>query len=256
MTRVRQGDRIKGKYCIRCMVTGFQMSIPQDWSKDNPWTLLNGSSADLRPEPDRPMLQIETIEDVEPLDTQIGVFPKKTVPDALYDALFGQPDPTAAEVEAAGGDDAAALPMQTYAILEAAKLANLPELLERSGVEHRCLFKGAAYDELKDVAPWIVRMEEGNAFTRNLFTRSNAAWHLWDDELGIYVRSREGLDSIWRYFRKFTKVQDEDGKWFYFRFWEPAFIEFSLDILKDLDSGFGSRLDHPVTLLSFRTKLA
>lgn len=67
------------------------------------------------------MLHIETIEGVEPLDTQIGVFPKKTVPDALHDALFGQPDPTAAVVEAAGGD--AALPIQTYAILEAAKVA-------------------------------------------------------------------------------------------------------------------------------------
>ena len=25
---------------------------------------------------------------------------------------------------------------------------------------------------------------------------------------------------MWKHFRKFTKVQDEGGKWFYFRFWE------------------------------------
>lgn len=28
------------------------------------------------------------------------------------------------------------------------------------------------------------------------------------------------LDDMWRHFRKFTRIQDEDGKWFYFRFWE------------------------------------
>ncbi|MFD1796746.1 DUF4123 domain-containing protein [Paracoccus aurantiacus] len=196
------------------------MNIPQDQDSDDPWTLLPGSAAAGQSEPDRPVLQVDTIEGVEPLDTQIGVFPKKTVPDALHDALFGQPEPTAAEIKAAGGDPAAIPPMQTYAILDAAKVTNPLELLERSGLEHRCLFKGAAYDELKNVAPWIVRLEEGNAFTRNLFTRSDAHWHHWDKEPGICVRSRGTLDDMWKHFRKFTRVQDEDGNWLYWRFWD------------------------------------
>ena len=156
-------------------------------------------------------LPIDTIEDVDPLDLQLGVAELKTVPDALYEPLFGQPS---------------GAPLHTYAILDAAKVQNLPELLEVSGLKHRCLFKGDAYDELKDVAPWIVQLEDGNAFTRNLFTRSDAPWHLWDAEPGIYIRSGGTLDDMWTHFRKFTKVQDESGKWFYFRFWEPdGFIE-------------------------------
>ncbi len=71
--------------------------------------------------------------------------------------------------------------MLTYAILDAAKITNLPELLEASPLEHRCLFKGSAYDALKDAAPWVVRLENGNSFTRNLFTRSSAPWHQWWD---------------------------------------------------------------------------
>ena len=134
------------------------MCIPPDQDSDDPWTLLPCGVAAFQPEPERPVLQVDTIEGVEPLDTQIGVFPKKIVSDALHDALFGQQEPTAAEIEAAGGDPAAVPPMQTYAILDAAKLTNLPELLERSGLEHRCLFKDDAYDELKNVAPWIVRL--------------------------------------------------------------------------------------------------
>lgn len=205
-------------------MTGFQPSIPPDQDRNDPWTLFSGKAAGVQSEPDQSFLQVETIEGVEPLGVQIGVFPKKTVPDVLYDVLFGQPVPTAAEIKGAGGDPAAVPPMQTYAILDAAKVANLPELLERSGLAHRCLFKGAAYDELKNVAPWIIHLEEGKAFTRNLFTRSDAHWALWDREPGIYLRSRRTLDDMWRHFRKFTRAQDENGKWFYFRFWEPRFI--------------------------------
>ncbi len=195
------------------------MSVPPDQRRDDPWAFSPSGMLAASAEPVPSALQIETLEGVAPLDAQIGAFPKKTVPDALHDALFGQPEPTTAEIEAAGGDPAAVPHLQTYAILDAAKLTNLPELLERSGLEHRCLFKGAAYDELKNVAPWIVRLEEGNVFTRNLFTRSDAHWHLWDKEPGIYVRSRGTLDDMWRHFRKFTRAQDENGKWFYFRFW-------------------------------------
>lgn len=187
---------------------------------DDPWTDIPGPRPEAEAGAGVSGLKIEVIESIEPLDIQAGAFPKKTVPDALFDALFGQPEPTPAEIKAAGGDPATVPSMRTYAILDAAKVVNLPELLERSGLDHRCMFRGRAYDDLMNVAPWIVGLEEGSSFTRNLFTRSDAAWHLWDTEPGIYIRSRGGLEEMWRHFRKFTRVQDEKGKWFYFRFWE------------------------------------
>ncbi|MDO5643801.1 MAG: DUF4123 domain-containing protein, partial [Paracoccus sp. (in: a-proteobacteria)] len=196
------------------------MTISFGQDCNDPWTLRAGMSGEAHSEPAAPALRIEIIEGVAPLDAQLGVFPKRTVPDALYDALFGQPDPSPAEVEAAGGNASAVPFMQTFAILDAAKIMDLPELLEDSGLAHRCLFKGDAFDELKDVAPWIVRLEKGNNFTRNLFTRSDACWHLWDSQPGIYVRSRATLDDIWRHFRKFTRIRDTSGGWLYFRFWE------------------------------------
>ena len=66
------------------------MSVPPDYDSDDPWMLLPGIAAEVQSGLDQPTLQVEAIEDVEPLDAQIGVFPKKTVPDALYEALFGQ----------------------------------------------------------------------------------------------------------------------------------------------------------------------
>lgn len=143
---------------------------------DDYWQLLPN-----RPPPDpgdaaATSVLLEAIENIEPLDAQLGVYPKKSVPDALHVAFFGQPVPSDAELDAARGDPAALPPMQTYTILDAATVANLPEMLESSGLEHRCLFKGPALEELKNVAPWLVRLEEGNAFTRSLFTVSEASW--------------------------------------------------------------------------------
>ncbi|WP_298258159.1 DUF4123 domain-containing protein [uncultured Litoreibacter sp.] len=190
--------------------------------------------------PSDPLLNIENIENVEPLDAQFGVADPKTVPDALYAPVFGQPEPLEFELEQAEGDPAAVPPLHTYAILDAAKVPSLPELLATSGLDHRCLFKGDAFDELKDVAPWIVRLEADHKFTRNLFTRSKARWHLWDAEPGIYLRSRGTLDDMWAHFRKFTKVQDENGKWFYFRFWEILIGEgFEPDVIEQDVSLFG-----------------
>lgn len=169
---------------------------------DNYWV----QSPEAHDAPAEPSLQFNTIEGVEPLDAQLGIIELKTVPDALHEPLFGQHS---------------GVPLHTYAILDAAKVPNLPELLNASGLIHKCFFKGDAYDELKDVAPWIVQLEDDNAFTRNLFTKSDAPWHLWDTEPGIYLRSYGTLNEMWKHLRKFTKVQDEDGKWLYFRFWEP-----------------------------------
>lgn len=205
------------------MTNELRPNPPAAHDNGDPWTLTRGRDSALQThETQRPVLRIETIEGVRPLDAQIGIFSKKTVPDILYDVIFGQSAPTEAEIEGRNGDTEITPPLQTYAILDAAKIANLPQLLENSGLEYRCLFKGDAYDELKDVAPWIVRLEEGNSFIRNLFTKSDLPWHLWDTSSGLYLRSRGTLEQLWKHFRKFTRVRDEAGKWFYFRFWEAG----------------------------------
>ncbi|MDF3607630.1 DUF4123 domain-containing protein [Paracoccus sp. DMF-8] len=180
--------------------------------------------------------RIAVIEYVLPLDAQTGVPRKKTVPDQLRDALFGQPLPTVAEIGSAGGVASDVPPMGTYAILDAARVTNLPEVLESSRLEHRCLFSGKAYEDLKHAAPWIVRLEEGNTFARRLFTRGQACWHLWDSQPGIYIRSRASLDDLWRHFRKFTRIQDEAGNWFYFRFWEPRRLRAVVNNMDAADS--------------------
>lgn len=122
-----------------------------------------------------------------------------------------------------GPDDDGRVPA-TYALLDAAKAVNLAEAIESSGLEHACLFDGAARDDLATVAPWLVRLEEGAALTRHLFTRDPARpapWHLWDRRPGILLRSARALPALRAHFRRFVRVRDPRGAWFYFRFWDP-----------------------------------
>ena len=181
-----------------------------------PMTPLGG--ADATPEEDQNWLHVEEIGPVTPLDAQFGVHPKKSVPDALQDALFGQPEPSEAE-RAAFGENTP--PLATYAVLDAAKMPYLlTSLLESSGLRYQSLFQGAAQEELGEHAPYLVELKDGHDFTRRLFTGPDGINGLWEKELGIFIRSRAGFDALRKHLRKFTRVQDEEGKWFYFRFWE------------------------------------
>ena len=176
-------------------------------------------------------LIVEEIKDVKPLDMQMGIHPKRTVPEPLQDPLFGQPDPTEEEIKHYGSNNKVP-PLKTYAILDAAKMPNLlTSMLEGSDLKYQSLFQGKSQEELKEVAPYLVELEEDNAFTRKLFTGPDGINGLWEKELGIYIRSRASFDEIRKHFRKFTRIQDENNKWFYFRFWEGSALHFYLNNL-------------------------
>lgn len=168
---------------------------------------------------------VELIADLAPLDAQLDIIERKCVPDTLHASLFGPL-----------GDKTPAC----FAILDAAKIHDLPELLIGSGLEHKCLFTGDALDELGHVAPWIVRLEDGNNFTRALFTQTDppTPWTHWAKDAGIYLRSTASLEDLWAHFRKFTKVRveglpdDHRGAWQYFRFYDPEQAAIYFDAIR------------------------
>ena len=213
-----------------------EMAMPSNHIGDDPWMVSSKGALTAAVDLEEQAAKFEIIEGIVPFDAQLGEFPKKCVPDLLHDALFGQAISRSSHREAADVGSSPTEGLFTYAILDAAKVVNLPELLEKSGLPHRCLFKGEAYDALKGSAPWIVRLDEAGAFIRNLFTRSDAPWHLWEDEPGIYLRSCGSIDDMWRHCRKFIRVQDEAGKWYYFRFWEPRWARIMLRHMEAIEA--------------------
>lgn len=167
-------------------------------------------------------LVFDTIAPVDPLDAQFDRHPKQTVPDPLQEPLFGQPAPTPADHAALGRD---VPPMATYAVLDAAKMPYLlTGLIDVSGLRAQSLFQGDAQEELGQYAPYLVELTADNKLTRRLFTAPDNAGGLWGKELGIFLRARLGFDDMRKHLRRLTRVQDQHGKWFYFRFWEGRYL--------------------------------
>ncbi|WP_415919323.1 DUF4123 domain-containing protein [Tateyamaria sp. SN6-1] len=144
---------------------------------------------------------------IVPLDTQLGVDAPSCVPDALFPPLFGP--------------DADGTTPQTYAILDAAKLSLLPDMIEAAGCPAACLFQGEAAAQYRDCAPWLVALGPQDKLTRGLMTDCPGPTGLWARELGMFIRCTSSFDALWRHLRRFVRLrQTADDAWFYFRFWE------------------------------------
>lgn len=145
-------------------------------------------------------LQTRRIE-VTPHVAAIGQSPRGPVPDQL----------------------AALLPIGTgsYAVIDAALVPNLPELLEASGLPHRCLYRIETQPELADTAPWLVALTQDCRFLRGIFTAGDRPDQLWNSHAVMLLTSDSDLDGLHRLLRRFTRVRDSAGRWYYWRFWEP-----------------------------------
>ncbi|MCE8439603.1 DUF4123 domain-containing protein [Rhodovulum sulfidophilum] len=172
---------------------------------------------------------MEEICGVVPLDAQFGVWPKRTTPETLYQPLFGvtetQRDPNT--------------PLNTYAILDAVKFAGGASDFTESGAPSRCLFKGEAAEQLRDVTPYLLGLSNDAELTRRLMTHlpdkpsALTSLHMWGVDPGIYIRSELEFDEIWPQFRKFTRIWGARHGWLYFRFWEARALRKLLEILSN-----------------------
>lgn len=166
-------------------------------------------------------LNVFELEGIKPLDLQIGIWPKQTVPTELKSWLFGEAGITQREAERYG--DLEQLPeMKTYALIDAAKINNFPLMLEDTDLNYECLFKGKVSEELKEVAAYLVELTLEDSLTCGLFTESGLPDHLWNKDCAVFLRSRASLAELRHHFRKFLRLYSkESDSWKYFRFYAP-----------------------------------
>ncbi|MEO1346936.1 MAG: DUF4123 domain-containing protein [Pseudomonadota bacterium] len=155
--------------------------------------------------------ETRVIEGIEPLSQPpFGMAPDRTVPEPLQEVLFGQlPD--------------GSIP-SAWALLDAARIPQLPDRIERSGLPYACLFTNAAKTDLGDVAPWLVELRDGDEFPRELFTEvpgGRLPSMLGGRIPGLLVRAEGPCERLWQHLRKFTRLRDARENWHFLRFWEP-----------------------------------
>ncbi|MBU3033706.1 DUF4123 domain-containing protein [Tritonibacter mobilis] len=139
------------------------------------------------------------------LDTQFGIHPKKTAPDAVHSTLWGSSS-------------------GCFVVLDAAREQNLPERLADSGLRHTCLFEGQASEDLGAAAPWLVELSPESALMRELFTRTPDEFAAERGLTGLFLCSDDDLTEVKAHLRQFIRLQDEAGNWVYFRFWEGLYL--------------------------------
>lgn len=161
----------------------------------------------------RPLL-LDTLVDLTPLAPKPGA--TQDVPDALQGPLLDN----------LGTEDGQT---KLYAVIDAAQVTGLQDMLEDQQISAKCLYTGDALERHSELAPWLVELNPGDRLLRGLMTaaptpEADAGWHLWRNQVGIFIRSAQPLEALWRHFRRYTRIQEEGGGTFLFRFFEPDFL--------------------------------
>ena len=134
-------------------------------------------------------------------------------------ALFGEPLPE----------------LKCYFILD----ANKHKYLEPENFHCRIesLFQGEFAEITKDIAPYLVEVipypdDSSESELMGLFSDEGAMTRFnWHEELGIFIHSRYDFDTVLRHLRHFPVMKDENGKWFFFRFYDPKVLRNYLEVI-------------------------
>lgn len=134
-------------------------------------------------------------------------------------ALFGEPLPE----------------LKCYFILD----ANKHKLLEPERFHCRIenLFQGEFAEITKEIGPYLVEVipypdYKAQSELMGLFSDEGAMTRFnWHEELGIFIHSRYDFDTVLHHLRHFPVMKDENGKWFFFRFYDPKVLRNYLDVI-------------------------
>jgi hypothetical protein len=127
-----------------------------------------------------------------------------------------------------------------YALLDAARDAEILPLLRTFGVEPVALLRGTKADDLADYGAQLASLDRQPALLDHLVQRG------WGRSWGIYLTSPAPIAELAEHLRGHCWTQAPDGRHLYFRFYDPRVLRTALPAMSpaDLDAFLG-----PVTAL-------
>lgn len=104
-----------------------------------------------------------------------------------------------------------------YAVLDACDEPLIPKKVQELGPEKSVsLYRPPAEFEFWDIAPYLVRVDE-EVLKWIVGSLQGTPW-------GIFAFASVDLPTLRRHFRRFLKVKNEEGKPYYFRFYDPRVL--------------------------------
>jgi hypothetical protein len=112
--------------------------------------------------------------------------------------------------------------------------ADLASDLAQSGLPAAPLYLATTDEAVAATSPWLVDLTlppgpMPDMAPSTIHQRLGTTFLL--RPAGIFIRAPIGLSAMRAGLRKLTKVQDQDGKWYYNRFWEPEFFLYFISFL-------------------------
>lgn len=101
-----------------------------------------------------------------------------------------------------------------YAVVDAARDPDLPELIQRSGETYRCLDDALEEADLEVRAPYLVEIPPDSVFLEALIDEG------WGRRWGIYLTSSQPFDAVFAHLQG-QLVTDEQGQELSTRFYDP-----------------------------------
>jgi uncharacterized protein DUF4123 len=108
--------------------------------------------------------------------------------------------------------------MQVFAVLDGASIPNLRMSLYNLRPEHVCLYRGELADDMAEVAPYLVRLEDEGEFTNWVLTQG------WGEHWGIFALAAVDLQELRQHFRRFLTVYGPENKPLLFRYYDPRVL--------------------------------
>lgn len=127
-------------------------------------------------------------------------------------------------------------PAPLYALLDAVHDPQALELLHGAREELRPLYEGGQHAPEK--IPYLVSLPAQSRLTEALVNQG------WGKNWGVYLTCAAPLAELRNYFRQSLMVKTQDGREFFFRFYEPRFLR---DILRSSSSADSAKFFGPVS---------
>jgi hypothetical protein len=103
----------------------------------------------------------------------------------------------------------------TYAVLDAARSANLYDWIGRCGLQAQSLYSGTAAVTLAEQAPYLVRLRADSPPLAHLLEAG------WGQSLGVFVLGSPRFEDVRIQLKKKLVTRNADGRRHYFRFYDP-----------------------------------
>lgn len=108
--------------------------------------------------------------------------------------------------------------MNVWAILDGARDDRIYPAVIGCYLENCCLYSGDLAPELQMTAPYLVKLDNEDRFTRYLLNQG------WGNSWGVFFRSDTSMPQLRRHLRQFFRVKDERGRRLIFRYYDPRVL--------------------------------